>query len=69
MSDWPKYRMVVNGQAEWLSIRKAGIVYDSGWVRVSIGGQVMEENGDVRDITSAERMQISDIADDYSGSK
>lgn len=69
MSDWPKYRMVVSGQVEWLSIRNAGIVYDSGWVPVSIGGQVMEENGDVRDITSAERTQISDIADDYSGSK
>lgn len=66
---WPKYRMVVNGQPKWLPIHDAGIVFDSGWFSVSIGGQVMEENGEVRDITSAERTKISDIAEEYSASK
>lgn len=68
-SAWPKYRMVIDGDARWLNLRDAGIAYDSGWCPVSIGGQVMEEDATVRDILPIERQRIADIADDYSGSK
>lgn len=67
--DWPKYRMVINGEPKWLTIYNAGVAYDSGFYPVSIGGQVMDVDGEVRDITSSERTQIADIADDYSGGK
>lgn len=67
--DWPKYRMVIDGTPKWMTIRQAGIAYDYGWCPVSIGGEVMEEDATVRDITSAERRQISDIAEEWSASK
>jgi hypothetical protein len=68
-AEWPKYRIIIDGMTEWLPLRRAGIAYDCGWCPVSIGGQVMEEDGSVRDITKRERQRIADIADDYSGSK
>lgn len=66
---WPKYRMVINGKTKWLSVKQAGIAFDSGWHPVSIGGQVMEEDSTIRDITAAERTRISDIAEEWSASK
>jgi hypothetical protein len=64
----PRYQMVVNGNEEWHPIRDAGVVYDSGWVPVSIGGSVRELDL-TRDITDEERRRIADMADEYSGSK
>jgi hypothetical protein len=69
MSDWPRYNMVIDGKSEWLTLKRAGIAFDSGWVPVSIGGQVLEEDGTIRDITTEERTRIADIADDWSASK
>lgn len=65
-----KYLMIVNGERIWAgSIHNAGVMYDCGFVPVSIGGQVIEENGKERRITNEERRQIADAADEYSGSK
>ncbi len=64
----PLYQMVVDGNEEWHSLRDAGIVYDCGWLPISIGGLVQEE-GETRSITNEERRSISDIADEWSASK
>jgi len=65
-----KYRMLVNGEAHWYSIFQAGVVFDSNWCRVEIGGTVLEPDSEVeRPITAKERSIISEIADEYSGSK
>jgi hypothetical protein len=64
----PRYQMMVDGNEEWHPIRNAGVVYDTGWVPVSIGGEVRELDI-TRPITDEERLRISDIADEYSGSK
>lgn len=69
MSDWPRYRMVVDGTVTWLPIKDAGITFDWGWAPVSVGGQVMEEDGSIRDITPGERQRIADIAEEWSASK
>lgn len=66
---WPRYNMIIDGAPRWLSLRDAGIAYDSGHCSISIGGLVLEENGSTRDITMDERRRISDIADDWSASK
>ena len=63
------YLMVVNGERHWMTLNQAGKVYDSGWYPVSIGGQVMDEDGKERDITDEERKRIADIADECSASK
>jgi len=64
----PRYQMIVDGNEEWHSIRDAGIVYDSGWVSVSIGEKVKELDI-VRPITVEECRRIADIADEYSANK
>ena len=64
----PRYQMMVDGNEEWHPLRDAGIVYDFGWVPVSIGGTVRELDT-TRPITVEERRKISDIADDWSASK
>lgn len=69
VDEWPKYRMIINGTPKWLPIKKAGIIYDDSWRPVSIGGQVMEQNGTLRDITPAERAKIVDIAEEWSSNK
>ena len=62
------YLMVINGQREWKSIYQAGVAYDSGWVRVEIGGYVIE-GGKERPITTEERALIAEIADEHSANK
>lgn len=72
MSDQPQpplYLIIVNGNNHWLPLRQAGVAYDSGWVAVSIGGRVIEENGTERAITDQERQQIATLADEHSASK
>jgi nucleoside 2-deoxyribosyltransferase len=64
----PRYQMMVDGNEEWHPIRDAGIVFDSGWAPVSIGGSVRELDT-TRPITDQERTRIADIADEYSASK
>ncbi len=66
---FPLYKMVVDGKEQWLSIREAGIVYDSGWTPVAIGGLVLEAAGVPREITEEEKQRISNIADEWSASK
>ena len=66
---FPLYKMLIDGQEQWLPLRRAGVAYDSGWSNVEIGGLVLESAGLAREITIEERGQISDIADEYSASK
>lgn len=68
-AEWPRYNMVINGKSEWLTLKRAGIAFDSGWMPVKIGGQVLLEDGTVRDITRLERQRISDIAEEWSADK
>lgn len=66
---FPLYQMIVDGKQEWHTLRNAGIVYDCGWLSISIGGLVLDQPGMTRDITEEERQKISDIADEWSASK
>ena len=66
---FPLYRMIVDKKPEWLTLQEAGVVYDSMWVSVEIGGQVIEIDGTEREITKEERKQIREIADRVSNSK
>ncbi|MDP1689079.1 MAG: hypothetical protein Q8L47_03025 [bacterium] len=66
---FPLYRMIVNKKPEWLTLREAGIVYNSMWVSVKVGGQVLEVDWTEREITKEERNQIREIADRVSESK
>ena len=63
------YQMKVGDEEKWLPLQQAGAVYDSGWMKVEIGGKVREPDGLERDITAAERDTIRDIADRVSASK
>lgn len=61
--------MVVDGQEEWLPLKRAGVMYDWGLVPVQIGGLVLDGPGQSRDITDEERTAIADIADEWSANK
>lgn len=63
------FLMVIDGERYWLPLRRAGIVYDSGYQQVEIGGAVLVGAGKERPITTRERSRITEIAEDYSASK
>ncbi|MDX1535330.1 MAG: hypothetical protein R3346_01020 [Candidatus Spechtbacterales bacterium] len=67
--DFPLYLMLCNNKKLWLSIQRAGVLYDCGHADVKIGGRVLESDGKERAITDEEQARISEIADEYSGSK
>ncbi len=64
----PLYKMIVDGNEEWHTLRDAGIVYECPWVPVGMGGEVLED-GERRPITPGEQRRISDIAEEWSASK
>ena len=68
-SEFPKYLMEIDGKKKFFTIRDAGVWYDNGFMRVEIGGEVLEADFSVREITKEEREKISEIADEYSASK
>lgn len=68
-AEYPQYLMWINGERRFLSLREAGIVYDSGYDQIEIAGEVMESDGKIRSITDEERRRISEIADRVSSSK
>jgi len=67
--EFPRYLMRFNGEEKFMSIQEAGMDFDNGFVRVEIGGLVLNEDFSVRRITSAEESEISEIADRHSSSK
>ncbi len=71
--DYPLFQMVTRedeGEKQtWLPLQRAGVLYDSGWVQVRIGGLVLEGPGEARKITEDERKAIARIALEYSESK
>lgn len=69
MVTYPLYLMLVDGDRRWMSLREAGITFDSGWVKVEIGGWVRDTETTERPITQEERNRISEIADEWSSSK
>lgn len=66
---FPKYEMIINGKAEFLRLSEAARAYDNGFVKVSFGKIVLDENFNTRQMTDADRALISDAADEYSASK
>ena len=64
-----RYQMIADGKEEWLSIFRAGVRYDNGWITVGIGEKALLPDGSTRDVTDEERRVISEIADEYSASK
>lgn len=70
--EFPRYMMIVNERKLFVTMPVAGEMYNGNWVKVEIGGLVLEREGDsitARDITAEERRKISQIADSISNSK
>jgi hypothetical protein len=61
--------MLIDKDEYWLSLRRAGIEYDSNWGPIDIGGLVLDGPGKAREITDEERSQIVEIAEEHSASK
>jgi len=61
--------MIVDDKLTYMTMRDAGIIYDSGFVKVEIDGQVLLSDFSTRPITDEERDKIREIADDCSRSK
>ena len=53
----------------FLSLREARVAYSNMDEPVSIGKDVLEDDGSVRDITDEEQWKIIDISDEYDSSK
>ncbi|MEI6296139.1 MAG: hypothetical protein WCO84_00650 [bacterium] len=66
---FPLYLMLVGDQKKFLNLSEAGQIYDSSFINVEICGDVLMEDGSVRQITKEERGKISEIADEFSSSK
>ena len=50
------YLMIIGRERRWLSLSEAGLIYDSGWTKVHIGGTVLNiEDGTEREITDEEK--------------
>lgn len=67
--EFPQYLMVIDGNMEFMTLQRAGVMLDSGWQQVRIQGFVLEADLKVRNITSEEEQKLQDIADNYSASK
>ena len=69
--EFPRYLMLLGDNRDrfWMLIHEAGRTYDSGLVRVEIGGSVMDSEVTEREITDEERERIVQIADNHSASK
>ena len=67
--EFPRYEMIINGRREFLRRSEAVRAYDSGFVKVSFGSLVMNEDFSTRPLTDADKTIISDVADEYSASK
>jgi|GEM_PF-2004971 len=67
--EFPLYLMRIGDGQKFLPLHRAGVVYDSGFERVEIGGLVLETDLSVRKITSDEEKKIKDIADRNSDSR
>ena len=70
----PMYRVTTHLDGKILSdryvtIREAGVIWDSGWVHVKIDDMVLMPDLTLRKITKEENFQIQEIADEYSASK
>ena len=66
---YPLYLMRIGDEEKFLPLQQAGVVYDSGMIKVEIIGKVLEKDFKVRPITKEEENRISEIADAYSDSK
>ena len=67
--EFPQFLMVVDEAMEFMTLQRAGVIFDSGWQRVEIQGLVLESGMKVRRITREEVCRIREIADEYSASK
>ncbi len=67
--DFPLYLMIINGQGKFLPLRRAGIIFDSGWDQVDTGGMVLNVDFTTRPMTREEEREISRIADEWSANK
>lgn len=68
-SDFPRYEMIINGKREFLRFAEAVRAYDTGFVRVEFGELIMQSDFSTRPMTDAEKVAISDAAEEYSASK
>jgi len=61
--------MIVNGKIELRSLQEAGVIFDSGWQQVEIGGRILTSSTKMREITKEDRQRISESAEEHSASK
>ncbi len=54
---------------EFLSLKDAGILFDSGWKKVAFGNMVLESQLKLRPMTDEEKRRIEEIADEHSARK
>lgn len=68
-ADFPKYLMIVNGVEKFRDLRQAAEAYDCGFGDVKVGGYVLNENFELRKLTTADVQAISNAADKYRSKK
>ncbi len=66
---FPLFLLKIDGKQKFLTMREAGIMFDSNFSNVENMRLVLEEDFSVRDITKEETSQMSEIADEHSASK
>lgn len=66
---FPAYLMKVGDEFKFLTMPRAGVIFDSGYEKVEIVGYVLNEDFTVRKITEKEQDEIAERALDYSASK
>ena len=66
---FPKIGMTVNGKKGFKSLSEAVPLFDSGWAVVELTDEVLLSDYSIRELTPEESSRLSDLADEYSGSK
>ncbi len=61
--EFPQYLMFVDGVMEFMTLRRAGFMFNSGWFVVKIHGLVLDGHLNPRNITEEEKLKIWDLAD------
>ncbi len=69
MNAFPKYELIIDDKTYFLTLGQAGGAYDNGWVSVSFGTKVLNENGSTREMTKEDQAAISEAADRHSEDK
>jgi hypothetical protein len=67
--EFPRYLLSIEGQKKFVTMQEAGVLYDSGHLRVECLDLVLGADFSVRGITHEEISEMCRIADAHSASK